>query len=153
MMPLDSLPIAVLMQRRPASHRWADVSWAAVGVVRDHGGLKTAKAFQGAGGTDAPDYVLVPGLMLELFGDENEGYFENWAAPEPKVFVMWRLEEEGAYANPVLASVSYVEGTRMFDSGERADGVPMPPEVHAWLGDYLQKHYKPRERKGREHHG
>ena len=52
---------------------------------------------------------------------------------------------------PVRASVSYVEGTRMFDSGENADGVAMPAEIHAWLVDYLRTNYEPKPRRGRGH--
>ncbi|NEX59978.1 DUF3305 domain-containing protein [Noviherbaspirillum galbum] len=147
-MRLDHLPIAVLMQRRIARHPWAQDHWAAVGVVRDPSQSSAPKAWRGEGGQD---YMLLPGLELELFADENEGYFENWAAPEPKVFVMWRQENDRPA--PVLASVSYVEGTRMFDSGEKADGVRMPVDIHAWLGEYLRVHYQPGERKGRGHHG
>jgi hypothetical protein len=150
-MRIDSMPIAVLMQRRIIHHPWADSAWAAVGVVCDNGTCKEARIIRGQDGTDC---VLVPGLALELFADENDGYFENWAAPEPKVFVMWRLE--GEHPVPVLTSVSYGEGTRMFDSGEQADGVPMPADVHAWLGHYLHRHYQPRRTGvtgGRQHHG
>lgn len=49
--------------------------------------------------------------MALPISDENEGYDENWAAPEPKVFVLWRLEEENARPKPVLASVGHAEGT------------------------------------------
>jgi hypothetical protein len=52
----------------------------------------------------------------------------------------------------VGASVSYGEGTRMLDSGDQADGIAMPPDVHAWLGLYLQRHYEPPAR-GRRGHG
>ncbi|TFW09757.1 DUF3305 domain-containing protein [Oxalobacteraceae bacterium OM1] len=145
-MRLASLDIAVLMQRRRVKHPWADDAWSAVGVVRNHGQLPPVQQLE-----SAPDqeYYLVSGLELGLYPDENDGYYENWVAPEPKVFVMWRMEEGRAV--PVLASVSYVEGTRMFDSGERADGVPMPGDIHAWLGEYLAAHYQPMERKGRQH--
>jgi hypothetical protein len=52
---------------------------------------------------------------------------------------------------PVRASVSYVEGTRMFDSGENADGVTMSAEIYAWLAGYLRAHYQPKPRRGRQH--
>ena len=91
---------------------------------------------------------LIPGPELSLYPDENDGYFENWVAPAPKVFVMWRIEDE--HARPITASVSYGEGTRMLDSGESADGVLMPSDIHAWLGEYLKAHYQPRQ-PGRRH--
>lgn len=145
-MRMASMPIAVIMQRRAVKHRWVDTAWASVGVVPDPGGSGTARTLVR---TEDQEAYLVPGLQLELHPDENDGYFENWAAPLPKVFVMWRMQD--GRAMPVCASVSYSEGTRMFDSGESADGVPMPTEIHAWLGQYLAAHYEPRQRRGREH--
>lgn len=141
-----TLPIAVIMQRRSVRHLWADVAWSAVGIVEDRGELPP---LQHLGGNEEREHYLVSGLRLELHKDENDGYFENWAAPAPKVFVMWQMRDERAM--PVVASVSYSEGARMLDSGEGADGVAMPTEIHAWMRDYLQAHYTPRVKRGREH--
>jgi len=145
-MKMGSMPIAVLMQRRTLQHRWADEAWEAVGVVPDRGDLAPVQVLSQ---TPERDYYLVSGLELELYPDENEGYYENCVAPESKVFVLWRME--GGRAMPVRASVSYVEGTRMFDSGEHADGVTMPAEIYAWLAGYLREHYQPKPRRGRQH--
>ncbi|WLI87379.1 DUF3305 domain-containing protein [Massilia sp. R2A-15] len=144
MTPVSSMRIAVIMQRRELNHRWADEAWAAVAVLADHGGLPATQPI-GNGS------YLVSGLELQLFPDENEGYFENWIAPESKVFVAWRMQD--GRAMPVRASVSYAEGTRMFDCGEAADGVLMPIEVHSWLADYLRVHYTPRQPGGEARHG
>ena len=139
-MQMSSMPIAVLMQRRAVQHRWIDSAWSATGVVSNHAGVVQAQMIE-----DTPQSTtwLIPGSTLSLYLDENDGYFENWIAPEPKVFIMWRVEEGNA--RPITVSVSYGEGTRMMDSGESADGVMMPPDIHAWLGQYLQEHYKPRQ--------
>ena len=145
-MKMGSMPIAVLMQRRTLRHRWADEAWEAVGVVPDRGDLPPLQVLSE---TPERDCYLVSGLELELYPDENEGYYENCVAPESKVFVLWRMEN--GRAMPVRASVSYVEGTRMFDSGENADGVTMPAEIYAWLAGYLREHYQPKPRRGRQH--
>lgn len=143
---MASMPIAVMMQRSVAKHRWAGDSWSAVGVVPSRANLPRLHVLSE---TPARDYYLVSGLELELYTDDNDGYYENCMAPESKVFVLWRMEE--GRAMPVRATVSYLEGTRMFDSGEAADGVPMPAEIHAWLSNYLSDNYQPRQRRGREH--
>jgi hypothetical protein len=145
-MKMASMPIAVIMQRRTLRHRWADEAWAAVGVVPDRGGMAPLEVL-----SESPErsYYLVSGLELELYPDDNEGYYENCMAPESKVFVLWRMQDGRAI--PVRASVSYMEGTRMFDSGESADGVAMPAEIYAWLAGYLRQHYQPAPRRGRQH--
>lgn len=146
-MKMDSMPVAIIMQRRAVQHRWGALdSWAAVGVVAQRGNLPRLIMLSESAERDC---YMVSGLELELYTDENEGYYENIAAPEAKVFVLWRMEE--GRAMPARASVSYVEGTRMFDSGESADGVVMPADIYGWVAGYLQDNFTPRPRKGRQH--
>ncbi|HEY4541368.1 MAG TPA: DUF3305 domain-containing protein [Noviherbaspirillum sp.] len=145
-MRITSFPITVAMHRREVHHRWAEPVWEPLGVTPDPGGLPPLQELHDAGGRKA---FLFSGMELELHRDETDGYFENWAAPEPKVFLMWRLQQERPV--PVLASVSYGEGTRMLDSGELAGAVPMPPEIYAWLSDYVCTHYQPRAKRGHGH--
>ena len=144
-MLMASLPIAIIMQRRALNHRWATEAWSAVGVVAD-GGLP---AYRVLSHDDMRETYLVGGLRLELYPDENAGYFENCVAPEAKVFIKWRMQD--GRAMPVQASVSYADGARMFDSGESADGVAMPSDIHEWLADYLRTHYEPPARRGKEY--
>lgn len=145
-MLMGVMTIAVVMQRFPPAHRWADATWSAVAVVPATTDHAHAARLDHDGEHET---WLLPGLQLELHRDEDDGYFENWAAPAPKVFVRWQMRDERPL--PVLASVSYGEGTRMLDSGDCAEGVPMPEEVHRWLSAYLQAYYKPRSGRRREH--
>jgi hypothetical protein len=146
-MKMGSMRVAFIMQRRAVMHKWGAMdSWSAVGVVPDRGGLA---ALQMLSESAERDYYLVSGIELELYTDENEGYYENIMAPDSKVFVLWRMVD--GRAMPARASVSYVEGTRMFDSGEDADGVTMPAEIYQWVASYLRDNFTPRPRKGRQH--
>ena len=146
-MKMGSMPVAFIMQRRAVVHKWGAMdSWSAVGVVPDRGGFA---ALQVLSESAERDYYLVSGIDLELYTDENEGYYENIMAPDSKVFVLWRMVD--GRAMPARASVSYVEGTRMFDSGEDADGVTMPAEIYQWVASYLRDNFTPRPRKGRQH--
>ena len=137
-MQMGLMPVAILMQRRVLQHRWASDAWSVAAVIANSIGIARSQLVQ-----DTPDgqLFLMPGIDLSLYPDENDGYFENWIAPQPKVFVSWHMQ--GQQAIPVAASVSYGEGTRMLDSGDPADGVDMAADIHAWLGAYLQQHYRP----------
>jgi hypothetical protein len=143
---MASMPVAVIMQRRSVHHRWTQDVWSAIAVVPDPGDLRPIQPLTSA---DDREAYLVSGLRLDLYPDEMDGYFENWAAPEPKVFVLWRMQDGRAV--PLQATVSYGEGTRMFDSGDTADGVMMPAEIHAWLADFLQQYHEPRPSQRRQH--
>jgi len=89
--------------------------------------------------------VAFPGLQLKLVRDEAEGYYLNLTSPEPKLFVLWRLYVEEA--RPEFVTVSYNEGTRWADSGENVDGVPLPTELRAWMGEFVEHNYRPEPRR------
>ena len=53
--------------------------------------------------------------------------------------------EAGAAAATV--TVSYDEGGRWLDGGHSVDGVAMPPAIFAWVGEYVEKNYRPEPKK------
>ena len=129
------------MQRRPAQSRWADVIWEPHGVVPGYAGTDTKLLVE----HDGVAQWLHPGFKLELHRDETEGYYQNVAARDPRVFVLWRME--GEQALPLDVTVSSDEAGRWLDGGHSVDGVAMPPEIYAWVGDYVEKNYRPEPKK------
>jgi hypothetical protein len=129
------------MQRRPAQSRWADCIWEPHGVIADPGG--EARLLREGG---AVAQWLHPGLKLVLHKDETEGYYLNVSAPHPKVFVLWRMDEEEK-ALPLDVTVSSDEAGRWLDGGHSVDGVAMPPEIFAWVGEYVENNYRPQPKK------
>ena len=128
------------MQRRPAQSRWVDSMWELHGVLADPGG--TARVLREEG---ASVQWLHPGFKLVLHKDELEGYYLNVSAPQPRVFVLWRME--GEQALPLEVTVSSDEGGRWLDAGHSVDGVAMPAAVFAWVGDYVENNYRPEPKK------
>lgn len=140
-------PAAVIMQRTVIINRWADSRWETSGIVRD-----TAVSGEPARiivQTDIVTQTLYPGHFIRLFRDESEGYHYNITSPEPKVFVLWRMEDE--VAKPKFLSVSYHEGSRWLDSGENVDGVALPPELAPWMAEFVTRYYQPEEKKPRKY--
>lgn len=140
-------PVAVVMEWRQLHDRWGSESWRAQAVLPD-----PVDAVPGIRLLDQEgDYrqYLVSGLTIRLFRDDVEGYYVNWAAPQPRVFIMWRLQD--GRAQPVLATVSYAEGVRFADAGEQVDGVPMPPLLHDWLGAFIEAQGGPSHREAYRH--
>lgn len=80
-MLMAELPIAVLMKLRPAPKRWSQPGWGPVAVRVDRADLDGAQLLRQI---DA-DTCVLSGMSLQLYPDENDGYFENWIVPEPKV--------------------------------------------------------------------
>jgi hypothetical protein len=131
-----SFSVAVVMQKRPAQSRWADTIWEPHGVLPDPGGA--ARVLREQGGTVQ---WLHPGFKIVLHRDENEGYYLNVSAPQPRVFILWRME--GEQALPLDVTASSDEAGRWLDGGHSVDGVAMPPDIFAWVGEYVENNYRP----------
>lgn len=149
---MKQFPIAVILEKVRLDNRWASEKWEAIGVVADFSAAVETDACNAKPGDltrifadERREQFKVSGLQLELFRDEVDNYHLNLTSPEPRVFVMWRLDDEQASVKAV--TLSYGEAARWLDSGEQCDGVAMPPEIADWLGDFVNTHYKPAVRK------
>ena len=139
-MEKPSFRIAVVMQRRPAQSRWADSLWELHGVLADPGGETRLLREDGAS-----VQWLHPGFQLVLHKDEIEGYYLNVSAPQPRVFVLWRMDDERAL--PLEVTVSSEEAGRWLDGGHSVDGAAMPAAIFAWVGEYVENNYRPEPKK------
>jgi hypothetical protein len=133
---------AVVMERTPLNNRWASEKWEAKSVLPDLDPAAPPRVLAEDAGRLQ---MLHSGLQITLQRDEAEGYYMNITSPQPKVFVLWRMED--AVAKPQLLTVSYHEGSRWLDSGETVDGVPLPLELLPWMAKFCEAHYKPEPRK------
>ena len=145
-MPALRFPVAVVVERIPLANRWTSEKWQIGVVERDDSPLRVAvKLSDDATGTR----WRFTGFGIELHPSESEGYFLNITAPEPKIFVMWRMLDadtiapDGLAARPELVTVSFNEAARLMDGGEMVDAVPLLPEVLAWMQPFVAANYKP----------
>ena len=138
------------MQKTALANRWISERWEPVGA--EPSSSETLAVVRVADAPNGPRWRF-EGHTIELHRTEGEGYFLNLSAPEPKVFVMWRMLEpeammpDGPAAAPFLVTVSYNEAARMLDGGEQVDALAMPGEIKAWLEPFVQAHYKPEPRR------
>jgi hypothetical protein len=135
--------LGVIMEREEVDGRWAGERWEAKGVVQDlspDGSCERVIVED-----EKTKQILFPGMTLRLTPAEAEGYLLNLTSPQPKIFVLWRMEDE--VARPKLLTVSYHEGMRWADSDEHVDGVALPPDLVPWIAQYAGAHYQPEPRK------
>jgi hypothetical protein len=143
-MEKPSRPVAVVMQRRQIENRWQSEAWEPFGVVDGHGEGGEARLLVDEGGVQQ---WLHPGFAVVLHRDEAEGYYMNLSSGSPRVFVLWRMEEDGSRALPLDVTASYNEGGRWMDGGHNVDNVPMPAGMVEWVGEFAAQHYRPEPRK------
>ena len=141
---MKQFPVAVIVEKARLENRWISEKWEAIGVVPAFDTAVDVLA-KSIFADEQRERFLVGRFALELFRDEVDNYHLNLTSPEPRVFVMWRMEED--FAQPKEVTLSYGEAARWLDSGEQCDGVPMPPQIADWLGDFVNTHYKPVMRK------
>lgn len=137
--------LCVVMERRPLANRWVDHVWEAIAVLpaeaHDADSPRCLRSDEGN------EQWLYPALPLELHADEGEDYRLNLSAPEPRIFVVTRTNEEtgDGIRAPFMLSVSYGVAARMLDAGETVDGIPLPVEIHDWVADFAEANYRPPE--------
>jgi Protein of unknown function (DUF3305) len=134
--------LAVIMQRRNARSRWAGVIWEPVSVLESEEPRREARLLMRQ---DDCEQWLHPGFELAIHRDEIEGYYMNVSSGSPRVFVLWRMEAEQGL--PLQVTVSYDEGGRWLDGGNAVDSVTMPPAIFGWIGEYVEKNYRPEPKK------
>lgn len=138
------------MQRRLIQNRWQSVAWEPWSVLESDEPQNSPRKLVDKG--DATQW-LHPGFELLLHRDELEGYYMNVSSGAPCIFVLWRMEgddELTQQAIPLQVTASYDEGGRWMDGGHSVDRVAMPAELFAWVGDYVEKNYRPEPQKRRK---
>ena len=144
------LDVAVVLRKVRTASRWAPWRWELDDVVPQEA------AFGGEPHclvrSDEGERWLHPGLRVELFRDEAEGYWLNAGSPAPCWFVLWRMEDEPTVADepiprPLMLTLSYNEAGRWLDAQETVEQVPAPAQVVEWMRAFADAHYVPEPKK------
>ncbi|MEY3765712.1 MAG: hypothetical protein RLZ03_671, partial [Pseudomonadota bacterium] len=74
--------------------------------------------------SDDEQVWIHPGFTVSLHRDDVQGYYLNSTSPAPCWFVLWRMEEEPALSDevmavPVMVSLSYHDAGRWLDAQEQ----------------------------------
>jgi hypothetical protein len=145
--PMDlTRSVAVVMERIPLASRWQSEKWEAKGVLPGSCGVGAMP--QKLYDDGARLELLYSGLQIELKLEDLESYFLNLTSPEPKAFVLVR-EMEGT-PRPAFVSLSYAKAAGWMDANETVDAVPLPPELYAWVGEFVERYFRPRPKFKRE---
>ena len=134
------------MEHIAIDNRWQSEKWQLAGVLPDDGCATAPRILMQREGLL---HKLYPGFVLQVFRDEAEGYYLNVTGPEPKIFVSWRMEEDGVSIHPHLVTLSYNEAARLMDAQEKVESVAMPADIHAILSEWVRENYQPPMKKQR----
>lgn len=134
--------VAVIMEKKPSTHPWADYAYQALGVVM-RGGEEDKSVTRVYQNNDGVEHYLVTGLVIELFEDECESYYHNLMSPEPGCFIVAEQPEYDEMPVPYLASLSFDEVHSYLEGDEQVYAVEIPRELYQWAEAYVLTHYVP----------
>ena len=134
----EQISLGVVMERRLIDNPWRRYEWRTASVIP---GAKGLMEWQEMGRGPQWTRFYAGSLPLKLYRKETEGYRTNLSQPTPSLYVVLRnIDEE--YPTPFLVTVCPYEAADYEVSGdERADKVPMPPEILALVGHFINAHH------------
>ena len=145
--PRPTLEVAVVMRRERvqgrASH-WQTWRWVLAEVIKDDASFGDGPRLLFK--NDDEERWLHPGFKVQLLVTDAEGYYLNISTKAPCWFVLWRMEEEAAFADepipiPQIVTLSYHDAGRWLDAQETVEQVPAPADVIDWLGAFVDEHH------------
>ncbi len=131
-----TIPLGVVLQKRPGVTRWVKDVWQAVAVLPGAGPADW-KVMRQEG--DVVEYHAAT-LPMTLYRTDVEAYRVSLAMDPPTVFVILRKDGDGLSVHEVTASA--YEAQDYTDSGEEiVEPVPMPPQLIAAVKAFSDAHF------------
>ena len=136
----ERMSLAVIMEKQPSTHPWADFRYDAIGVVVQAGNEeKSVSRIHQDGDVER---FLITGLGLQLHVDECESYYHNLMSPEPGCFIVAdQPDSSDEMPIPYLVSLSFDEVHAYLEGDEQIYSVPIPPQLYRWAEAYVLTHY------------
>jgi len=141
--------VCVVMQKREVNSRWQSEMWEPVAVLPDGAHERVPGHVSGTARlvseSDGVERWIFPAMPVVLRREEAEGYYLNISTPQPRVFVMWQLQDERGV--PLEVSASYNDACSWMDAGEQVDSVAMPPDMYDSVSEFAREHFRPQPKK------
>ncbi|MCP5458609.1 MAG: DUF3305 domain-containing protein [Gammaproteobacteria bacterium] len=138
------------MQRRAViSKPWLSHLWKVGGiVVNSQLNPETRQGVPVRSDSEGEDY-LWSGLKVRLHKDEVESYYYNLLSPNPSLFVVTVVNEQGM-AEPYQVTASFDEASAHIETEGDVEALAMPPELYQWIERFVIAHYAPAPRTKRK---
>lgn len=131
-----TMPVGVVIRRRPGVTRWAAWHWSAVAILP---GAGQADWHEMRREGDVIEYHAAT-RMLELHGAETEAYLHALSFDVPSLFVVMRQAGGDFPLDVLLVTASAYEAQDYTDSGEEiVERVPMPHGLAAWIRAFVDE--------------
>jgi hypothetical protein len=136
------IPVAVLVERRPAVTRWAEHVWRAVEVLDDAPEVPPWTLLR----SDNDRALFFAGAAaVALHPTDTDNYKHNLEAAQPLVWVTLRPAQTASGLALQAVTVDPGEAQLYADSGnDLLEALPMPPGLRAATAAFVAEHHKER---------
>lgn len=141
--PLLSIPVGVVMERRKAASQWVDFVWRVVGVLP---GDPDMEAWTPLREEDDVTLFFAGHASVDLYRSETVRYFENLASGAASIWVVMS-PSEGVWPYTVAAATADpAEGESFTEAATNlVEPVPMPEVIRDAVGRFIAGHHVERE--------
>jgi hypothetical protein len=137
--PLLRIPVGVVVERRKASSRWADVVWRPIAVL---GGLPDAAPWTPLAMDGETATFYAGAAEVALYRSEADNYRRNLMSAAPVIWVA--LQETGSDPPYAVAAVTVdpAEGEGLTEPGQGVvEAVTMPEPLRQAVAAFVTEHH------------
>lgn len=144
-----TMPLGVVIERRPSTSRWQRWRWQAVGVMPGAPPVEGWRELRRDGEVVRWHAATLP---LELHRTGTAEYRYNLSGKVPSVYVVLRRQRDPERElAPILVTVSPGEAQSYGEFGDDVvEAVPMSEGLVAWVQEFVDRHHVDRPFKKRQ---
>lgn len=139
----DTMPVGVVIERREINNQWQQCVHTPVAVIPGAPPMAVTEPWKLLNQGDGWAHFHAGTLKIEINSKSTSSYRNNLMNEMPFVFVVLQPGEEADEPDVVtrLVTVDPDEAADYLDTSVAVEGVPMPPELVAWVQDFVAKHH------------
>ncbi|MCA3278721.1 MAG: DUF3305 domain-containing protein [Roseomonas sp.] len=137
-----TIPVGVVVERRPGVTPWADFAWRAVEVLENAPALAPWTVLREEEGRTL---FFAGNADVALHPTDTDNYKHNLESSSPSIWVVLRAAEAAPGFKLQTVTVDAGEAHLYADSGsDLMETVPLPPGIRAALEAFVAEHHKER---------
>ncbi|MCK1691048.1 DUF3305 domain-containing protein [Bradyrhizobium sp. 145] len=142
-LPLQRIPVGIIVERRKADSPWADFIWRSTAVLPDKLDTEAWTILREQGGTT---WFYAGSASVDLYVSETARYCDNVASGTPSLWVVLS-PSEGVWPYAIAAATADpAEGEGFTEAADNlVEAVPMPELVRAVIESFIAEHHVERE--------
>jgi hypothetical protein len=142
-LPLQRIPVGIVVERRKADSPWGDFIWRSAAVLPDKPDMEPWTSLRDQDGTTL---FYAGSATVDLYVSETARYRDNLASGTPSIWVILS-PSEGPWPYAIAAATAdSAEGEGFTEAADNlVEAVPMPEVMREVIESFVAEHHVERE--------